>query len=53
MALFTRCEKCQSELFDPGAQILTPPDMAGYVKTVWLCRFCWENLVGVFFGRLG
>lgn len=44
MAISPKCDKCDRELLEFGAILLSPPNSEGYVQKFHLCVNCYSEL---------
>jgi uncharacterized protein with PIN domain len=43
MAIQPKCDKCNEELIEFGAILLSPPDEENMVKKFHICKSCYVN----------
>ena len=48
MAIKPKCDKCQNELQDYGAILLSPPDKNRKVIKYHLCKLCYKEIIKIF-----
>lgn len=48
MAIKPVCDKCNKELDDFGAILLSPPDPENKVKKLHICKNCYKEIINSF-----